>query len=296
MKNDNLLESIKNAIADGNHEEARTLLRVALKEPTAEIYYLASQVALNDQQRQSFLKKADEIASSHLLKINTYTTEETRDKPNQSFTHNKQGYLSTAKLIMGGVLALIPIAIFLFSNTNHPNSENRPSENEIQQPQSQSIQPAQNPSPSPTKTQLPEPTSIARKEIFLRPTCDKTIRVDSDQPIRIIYGLWASKGKALAQETYSSVNAELSINGRNYAGKKSNEIMPMQEIPCGTKLAEAYWTFYTIDLGDFIPGEYTITVDFWFADEVTDGYDLNGDGVLDKYKNPFNQKFTLIVN
>jgi hypothetical protein len=61
MKNDNLLESIKNAIADGNHVEARTLLRVALKEPTAEIYHLASQVALNDQQRQSFLSKAKQM-------------------------------------------------------------------------------------------------------------------------------------------------------------------------------------------------------------------------------------------
>jgi hypothetical protein len=63
MSNDSLIESIKSAIADGNHEEARTLLRVALKDPTAEIYYLASQVALNEQQRQSFLNKASSLES-----------------------------------------------------------------------------------------------------------------------------------------------------------------------------------------------------------------------------------------
>jgi hypothetical protein len=65
MSEGSLMEAIKSAIADGNHEEARTLLRVALKEPTAEIYYLASQVALNEQQRQSFLKRAEGIKKLH---------------------------------------------------------------------------------------------------------------------------------------------------------------------------------------------------------------------------------------
>lgn len=291
MKNDNLLESIKNAIANGNHEEARTLLRVALKEPTAEIYYLASQVALNDQQRQSFLTKAEEIDSSHSPKLNTYTTKETRDESNQSISHNKWGYLSTAKLIMGIAITLIPIAIFLFSTANQPNSENNPIESEIQQPQSQLIPPH-----SPTETQLPEPIVIARKEVFLRPSCEKTIRINSGQPLRIFYGLWASNGKTLAQDTYSSVNANFSLNGEKYSGDKSREIVPMKEIPCGTNLDGAYWTFYTMDFDNLKPGEYNITVDFWFTTEITDGYDLNGDGKSDKYKNPFNQKYTLIVN
>jgi hypothetical protein len=66
MSNDNLVESIKSAIADGNYEEARTLLRVALKEPTAEIFHLAAQVALNEQQRVSFLQKGNSIKAEQI--------------------------------------------------------------------------------------------------------------------------------------------------------------------------------------------------------------------------------------
>lgn len=291
MNDDNLLESIKSAITDGNYEEARTLLRVALKEPTAEIYYLASQVALNDQQRQIFLNKAKEIESLNSSAIIIPITRETGGGSHQGIADRKQGYLTTTKLILGGVIALIPLVFFLLSTANQPNLENRPPENEIQEPQSQSI-----PLHTPTETFTPEPINIARKEVFLRPSCEKTIRINSDQPIRIIYGLWASNGKPLAQETYSSVNANFSLNGSNYVGNKNNDIVPMNGIPCGTNLDGAYWIFYTIDFDILKPGEYSITVDFWFTTEITDGYDLNGDGKSDKYKNPFNQKYTLIVN
>ena len=111
MKNDNLIDAIKSAIEDGNHEEARTLLRVALKEPTAEVYYLASQVALNEQQRLSFLNKASSIESGNsLFDINRVSNDKTPTKPrsrkmNQSARSNSNiTYRKVVNGILWGVL------------------------------------------------------------------------------------------------------------------------------------------------------------------------------------------------
>ncbi|MCE7946963.1 MAG: hypothetical protein DYG88_05990 [Chloroflexi bacterium CFX4] len=54
------------AIATYDHERARDLLRKAIREnPTAEVYYLASQVALNNTQKKDFLKKAVALDPFH---------------------------------------------------------------------------------------------------------------------------------------------------------------------------------------------------------------------------------------
>ncbi|MBX3086385.1 MAG: hypothetical protein KF716_32410 [Anaerolineae bacterium] len=58
-------EEIKNAIDSFDIERARTLLREALKNPDAETYYLASQVALNDEQKTEFLTKALNLDPAH---------------------------------------------------------------------------------------------------------------------------------------------------------------------------------------------------------------------------------------
>lgn len=67
---------IRNAIDTMNVDQARQLLRDALKNPDAETYYLASLVALNDKQKQEFLDKAIELdpffdeAHKELKKLN----------------------------------------------------------------------------------------------------------------------------------------------------------------------------------------------------------------------------------
>ncbi|NWJ47283.1 MAG: hypothetical protein HXX08_15580 [Chloroflexi bacterium] len=64
-------EQIKQAIEADNIEEARRLIREALQNnPTADTYYYAARVALNDQQRESFLKKALELDPWHELAAN----------------------------------------------------------------------------------------------------------------------------------------------------------------------------------------------------------------------------------
>lgn len=63
MSNKN--SEIKKAIDTFDTETARSLLREALKEANAETYYLASLVALDDEQKNNFLKKAVELDPFH---------------------------------------------------------------------------------------------------------------------------------------------------------------------------------------------------------------------------------------
>lgn len=59
------LAEIREAIARGEIERARELLRDELADPSADAYYLASQVPLNDAQRVQFLEKALELDPFH---------------------------------------------------------------------------------------------------------------------------------------------------------------------------------------------------------------------------------------
>jgi hypothetical protein len=60
-----LNEEIKAAIDSFDTDKARELLREAIPEANAETYYLASKVALDDEQKQEFLEKALELDAFH---------------------------------------------------------------------------------------------------------------------------------------------------------------------------------------------------------------------------------------
>ncbi|MBK9778621.1 MAG: hypothetical protein IPP55_00990 [Anaerolineales bacterium] len=65
MSTKRILE-IKESIAINDVSKARKLISVALKnQPDADIYYLASQVALDDNQKKEFLNKALELDPFH---------------------------------------------------------------------------------------------------------------------------------------------------------------------------------------------------------------------------------------
>jgi hypothetical protein len=60
------LRQIAALMKSGNNEQARELLRIELREhPTADAWYLAAHVALSDQQRLAFLRKALELDPFH---------------------------------------------------------------------------------------------------------------------------------------------------------------------------------------------------------------------------------------
>jgi hypothetical protein len=60
-----LNEQIRQAINSFDTESARLLLRDAMKEADAETYYLASKVAIDDEQKTEFLEKAVELDPFH---------------------------------------------------------------------------------------------------------------------------------------------------------------------------------------------------------------------------------------
>ena len=62
--NQQLHRQIEGAIAAGDVDRARALLRQALQNPTAETYRLAAMVALNEEQREGFQRKAEELGHS----------------------------------------------------------------------------------------------------------------------------------------------------------------------------------------------------------------------------------------
>jgi uncharacterized RDD family membrane protein YckC len=77
------LDEIRKAIGNFDTEHARNLIRDELQShPSAELYYLASQVALNDDQKQGFLQKALDLDPFHvkadaaLKKLNRYRGED----------------------------------------------------------------------------------------------------------------------------------------------------------------------------------------------------------------------------
>lgn len=64
-KNDGL-DEIRSTIRRGEAERARQMLRTKLmSNPTAELYYLASQVAINEEQRRDFLDKTLALDPDH---------------------------------------------------------------------------------------------------------------------------------------------------------------------------------------------------------------------------------------
>ncbi|MEW5870327.1 MAG: serine/threonine-protein kinase [Chloroflexota bacterium] len=141
------------------------------------------------------------------------------------------------------------------------------------------------------------PTSLPPQVLYLRPSCGKSFTVQANRPIHLIYGLWGVKGADLARETRPAINVRLTINGSRLQGELQSDLLSMSEVPCGTNLDGAYWVYYTIDLGSYSSGTYSIQVDFTFSQEITDGYDVNKDGKLDTYnsKTPIQQKYTLVV-
>lgn len=65
MTDDKRDVEIRDAIDSFNFDQARSLLREALKDPSSETYYLASLVSINERQRAHFLRKAVELDPSN---------------------------------------------------------------------------------------------------------------------------------------------------------------------------------------------------------------------------------------
>lgn len=133
-------------------------------------------------------------------------------------------------------------------------------------------------------------------EIFLRPSCGTTFRVEASRSIMLYYGAWAAKGKDLLNENIDYMTVKLLVDGSQVNGTQ-RPIVPMSDIPCGKDLADSYWVTHIAQLDSLKPGEHQVEVWFTFDTSVTDGYDEDNDGELDTYgpDEPVKQVYTIKI-
>lgn len=104
---------IQNAIDSNDIESARTLLRDALQAPDAETYYLASLVALNDDQKTDFLKKALERDPFHVKA----TAEKAKLKPQPAApasSGNMEQVLARQRSFIGAAIVTFVLTWFFW--------------------------------------------------------------------------------------------------------------------------------------------------------------------------------------
>jgi hypothetical protein len=127
-----IINEIKEAITASDLEQARTLLRQALNEnPSAEIYFLAAQAAINEQQKKMFLEKTlaadpfhaeayNALNNTHQVVANRADIESTLVKqPTQQVKNNLQKSMLVLMLCIGIPLFLL----FMYQNTSAEGKE-----------------------------------------------------------------------------------------------------------------------------------------------------------------------------
>jgi hypothetical protein len=146
------------------------------------------------------------------------------------------------------------------------------------------------------KTLLSGTTTAMAQTLFLRPSCGTTYHAQADKPVEIQYGAWAANGVELAEENKKHLTVELLIDHQPIARQRQFDA-PMSSIPCGKVLPGSYWIVHATLIDSLSPGEHSIEVIYTFDQEITDGYDSDNDGELDRYRanKPIRQVYTLLV-
>lgn len=132
--------------------------------------------------------------------------------------------------------------------------------------------------------------------IFLRPACGATYTVEAGRPLEIRYGSWIAIGADQAKQNAQHLTVRLVLDGELMAGVQQ-PVVPISAIPCTPQLADAYGVFYVTQVGPPSAGAHTASVTWIFDEQVTDGYDTNGDGTPELYGpgEIRTQQFTIIV-
>jgi hypothetical protein len=135
----------------------------------------------------------------------------------------------------------------------------------------------------------------ASQIVFLRPRCGTDYTVQPNIPLEIRYGSWLALGEDLAAQNAEHLTVDFVLDGQPIIGVQQL-VMPGSEIPCGA-LMGAYGVFYIAQVGPLSAGTHTALVTWILDEQVTDGYDTDGDGVPDVYGPGvvFTAEFTILV-
>lgn len=163
---DEQMQQIYEALQESDFERARELLKVALQNPTPEIYYCAAQAALNKQQKKSFLEKAlalDPFYTPAAESLGKFREEPQEINKNSNHSETETTSKRTPFFLIIGTLLIITSIYFVFQNSE---KQNTPIENSPQM----TISPTPSPSPVPVPTSSPTPvfgigsTKISEKD------------------------------------------------------------------------------------------------------------------------------------
>jgi hypothetical protein len=146
----------------------------------------------------------------------------------------------------------------------------------------------------------PDRLYLSTQDILLRPSCGNELTVQANKTINLRYGVWGVNGLDLLEETKDKIITRLFIDGKEVVGYRSNKVIPMSEMRCGSSLENGYFLYSETQIGPF--GNYSdptlldVRVEYSFTDAITDGYDLTPrDGKRDQYNpsTPFQQSFKI---
>jgi hypothetical protein len=129
----------------------------------------------------------------------------------------------------------------------------------------------------------------ASQVIFLRSRCGSTYTIQAGSLLEIRYGSWVALGEQLAIDNASHLTVELALNGEIVTNTQKQPVVPIYEIPCTSLIENAYGVFYVAHVGPLSSGTYSAEVTWILDDEVFDGSDWYGPGVVGT------NTFTLIV-
>ena len=142
--------------------------------------------------------------------------------------------------------------------------------------------PTNTPIATPTAVPVPPTNTPTPQIIFLRPGCGTTYTVQADRPLEIRYGSWIAIGADLAEQNAQHLTVRLVLDGEPVTGVQQ-PVVPISAIPCTPPLADAYGVFYVTQVGPLGAGTHVASGTWILDEQVTDGYDANGDGAPELY-------------
>lgn len=134
--------------------------------------------------------------------------------------------------------------------------------------------------PTPTDTPIPPTPTVAPQPLLLRRSCGRDYIVKAGEPIQILYGAWALKGKEIADQWATNLTVNLKIDGQPISGEVNG---PVPDLPynCPKDYEDSYWLYFVANIPELSEGRHDITVTFNALRALPDGYgDTYGPGLL----------------
>jgi len=136
---------------------------------------------------------------------------------------------------------------------------------------------------APTSTAMPtlQPSVVTSQVVFLRSRCSTIYNIQAGTPLEIQYGAWLAVGRERTVQNAKHLSAQLVIDGVTVEGVQQ-PVVSGSEIPC-VALEGLYGVFFSAQVEFLSRGSHIAKVTWIFDEQVTDGYDANGDGSPDTY-------------